>query len=347
MKTEILSTHTAALYDTAVQRAAELLRGGEVVALPTETVYGLAANALDENAVAKIYQIKARPAHNPIIVHVASLEMAKRCVTHWPAAADQLNQSFWPGPLTLVLPRAREIPDIVTAGGDTVGVRWPSHPFIQAVIRECDFPLAAPSANPSNRISPTNAGHVRNNLGGKIRLVVDGGQSQVGIESTVIDLTGTPPRVLRPGMIHEESLLAALMACGLRLATCGLETSGALRSPGLMERHYSPKAGLVLLDWRDAADLRHQLSALNQPLASAHIIAHTHIPSGEGFASVSVIPHDAGAFARAIYAELHRADETGAELIVVEALPNNPEWHGIGDRLQRAAAREAANPTNR
>ena len=189
MTAEILSTHTPELFQAAVRRAAELLRAGEVVALPTETVYGLAANALDEKAVAKIFQIKGRPANNPIIVHVASVEMAKRCVTNWPANADKLAKAFWPGPLTLVLPRAKEIPDIVTAGGATVGVRWPSHPFIQAVIRECGFPLAAPSANLSSRISPTNAEHVRKQLGGKIPLIVDGGQSQVGIESTVLDLT--------------------------------------------------------------------------------------------------------------------------------------------------------------
>ena len=211
MKTEILSTHTPELFAAAVKHAAELLRAGEVVALPTETVYGLAANALDEKAVAKIFQVKGRPAHNPIIVHVASNEMAARCVQNWPATAEKFSRAFWPGPLTLVLPRAEIIPGIVTAGGATVGVRWPSHPFIQAVIRECDFPLAAPSANVSNQISPTNAEHVRSQLAGKIPLIVDGGQSQVGIESTVLDLSVAPPEILRPGMIHAESLAAV---CG-------------------------------------------------------------------------------------------------------------------------------------
>ena len=340
MKTELLPTHTKALFDAAVQRAAELLRAGQVVALPTETVYGLAANALDTDAVAKIYEIKGRPAHNPIILHVADVEMAQRCVAHWPAAAAHLAQSFWPGPLTLVLPRAKNIPDIVTAGGETVGVRWPSHPFIQAVIRECGFPLAAPSANPSNEISPTNASHVAKKLAGKIPLVVDGGQSQVGIESTVVDLTANPPRVLRPGMIHEESLLAALADCGLQSADCGLKTDlhAALRSPGLLKKHYSPKAKLLILNWAGDADLRQQLSTINYQLSTTHLITHTHIPSEAGFASVSVIPHDAEAFARALYSELHRCDEAGAELIVVEALPEKPEWRAIADRLRRAAA---------
>jgi L-threonylcarbamoyladenylate synthase len=175
-RTAILSTHTPELFRKAALRAAELLRAGEVVALPTETVYGLAANALDETAVAKIFQVKGRPANNPIIVHVASLELANRCVAQFPPVAEKLAKAFWPGPLTLVLSRAETIPGVVTAGGPTVGIRWPAHPFIQAVIRECGFPLAAPSANLSNRVSPTNAGHVRAQLGGKIPLIVDGGQ---------------------------------------------------------------------------------------------------------------------------------------------------------------------------
>lgn len=340
MNAEVLPTCTAPLFTAAVTRAAELLRAGEVVALPTETVYGLAANALNADAVAKIYQIKGRPAHNPIIVHVADLEMAQCCVTNWPASAVQLAKSFWPGPLTMVLPRAPIIPDIVTAGGATVGVRWPGHPFMQAVIRECGFPLAAPSANLSNSISPTNAEHVRKQLGDKLALIVDGGQSQVGIESTVIDLVSQPPRVLRPGMIHEESLLAALAECGVRSAECGVtgQHAGELRSPGLLKKHYSPKAKLIVMAWRDSTDLNLQLSTFNAPRAKTHVIAHTNIPNGADFGGVSVIPHDAEAFARAIYAELHRCDESGAALIVVEALPEGTEWRAIADRLTRAAA---------
>ena len=335
---EILPTHTAALFQAAVARVAELLRAGEVAALPTETVYGLAANALDARAVARIFEIKGRPAHNPIIVHVASRELAQRCADAWPAAAERLARAFWPGPLTLVLPRSSEIPDIVTAGGPTVGVRWPSHPFIQAVIRECGFPLAAPSANPSNQVSPTNAAHVSRALGGKIRLIVDGGQSQVGIESTVLDLSVNPARVLRPGIIHSESLRAAVADCGLRIVDCGLaEDAGPLRSPGRLLKHYSPKAGLKILSWRDGEDLAAQISKLKFPLAKVQVIAHTVIPSAEAFARVSVIPHDAEAFARAIYAELHECDAAGAEWIIVEALPETNEWEAIVDRLKRAA----------
>jgi len=160
MNTNVLSTHTSQLFAAAVKHTADLLRAGEVVALPTETVYGLAANALEANAVAKIFQIKGRPSHNPIIVHVASNKMAQDCVQDWTKLAGDFSKSFWPGPLTLVLPCAPQIPGVVTAGGTTVGVRWPSHPFMQAVIRECGFPLAAPSANLANQLSPTTAAHV-------------------------------------------------------------------------------------------------------------------------------------------------------------------------------------------
>ncbi len=343
MQTELLSTHTPGLFQKAVLRAAELLRVGEVVALPTETVYGLAANALDEKAVAKIFQIKGRPANNPIIVHVAGGEMAERGVANWPELAGKLSKAFWPGPLTLVLPRAEMIPAIVTAGGATVGIRWPAHPFIQAVIRECGFPLAAPSANLSSRVSPTNAAHVRAQLGGKIPLIVDGGQSPVGIESTVLDLTVSPPRILRPGMIHAESLAA--VCGGVRGDEWQVTGTNPLRSPGLLKKHYSPKAKLIVLNWRDEADLQSQLRQLRQLRHSSfiirrcHIIAHTQIPAGEKYAGVSVIPRDAAAFARAIYAELHRCDAAGAEGIVVEAPPELPEWAGIADRLRRAAAR--------
>jgi L-threonylcarbamoyladenylate synthase len=334
---EILPTHTPELFKFAVRQAVELLRAGEVVALPTETVYGLAANGLDARAVAKIFEAKGRPTHNPIIVHVASLALAKRCAGRWPAVAEALAKAFWPGPLTLVLPKAEAIPGIVTADGTTVGLRWPSHPFIQAVIRECGFPLAAPSANLSGHISPTNAEHVRQQLGRRIRLIVDGGQAQVGIESTVLDLTTKPPHVLRPGMIHAETLASVIGE--VRSAKCEVRSAGVTpRNPGLLRKHYAPRAKLVVLSWRDSADLQSQVSNLEFSPAAAYVVAHTRIPSGEGFAAVSVMPHDAEAFARALYAELHRCDEASAGLIVVEAPPRSPEWSGIADRLNRAAA---------
>jgi L-threonylcarbamoyladenylate synthase len=332
---KILPTHTPALFDAAVEQAAAALRRGEVVALPTETVYGLAANALDENTVRKIFEAKGRPAHNPIIVHVSDLAMARRCSAQWPVLAEKLAAAFWPGPLTVVVGGASEIPRIVTAGGETVGVRWPSHPIMQAVIRACGFPLAAPSANRSNEISPTNATHVAASLGERISLIVDGGQSQVGIESTVLDLTVTPPRLLRPGMIHEESLVAVIGECELHT---GGAMEGTLRSPGQLKKHYAPKARLMVLAWNDEAEFQSQLRSMNVALEKISAIAHTHIPLTANVGRVCVIPHDAEAFARAIYSELHACDEAGAELIIVEAVPPGTEWRAIADRLQRAAA---------
>jgi L-threonylcarbamoyladenylate synthase len=339
-KAELFSTHTPELFRAAVAAAVKLLKAGEVAALPTETVYGLAANAFDPAAVAKIYEIKGRPAQNPVIVHVSSQEMARECVSHWPDAAEKLARSFWPGPLTLVLPRSGTIPDVVTAGGTTVGVRWPSHPFIQEVIRACGFPLAAPSANLSNEISPTNASHVLQKLGHKVQLVVDGGQSQVGIESTVVDASQTPARVIRPGIIHEESLLASLGEGNLAESAKHEEASSSdgLRSPGLLRKHYAPRAQVLILAWSSEAELLDQLREHSLPIHRVHVIAHSHIPSNTLFSRVSVIPHDAEAYARAIYAELHQCDQEGAELIVIEKVPDTAAWKAIADRLQRASA---------
>ena len=336
MNSVVLPTHNAALFAEAVERAAELFRAGQLVALPTETVYGLAANAWDPAAVARIYQVKGRPARNPIIVHVAGLELARDCVGAWPLAAGKLAAAFWPGPLSLVLPRSPRIPDIVTAGGPTVGVRWPSHPFIQAVIRACGFPLAAPSANLANQVSPTNAAHVRKAFDGLIPLIVDGGPSQVGLESTVLDLAAAPPRLLRPGMIHAESLLA-VMGVASALRADDPSNAPTLRSPGLLPKHYSPKAKLVILSWRDEAALASQLKPLQFPADKTCIIAHSPIPLSGKFGRVSVLPRDAAAFARALYAELHQCDDSGAALIVVEAPPPHPSWRAIADRLTRAS----------
>jgi L-threonylcarbamoyladenylate synthase len=331
----ILPTHTATLFAAAVQQAAALLRAGETVALPTETVYGLAANALDAAAVTRVFAVKGRPAHNPIIVHVASLEMARQCTAAWPSLANRLARAFWPGPLTLVLTRSDAIPDNVAAGGPTVGVRWPAHPLMQAVIRECGFPLAAPSANLANHLSPTNAAHVLQQLGDRIPLILDGGQAQVGIESTVLDLVAVPPRILRPGMIAEnalESVTGSLAAPESAVAG----HAGPLRSPGQLARHYAPRARLLLGHWRDDASLRAWLAVQGAEPGGTCVVAHTVIPHPAGFLRVGLIPHDAEAFARALYAELHACDDAGARWIVVEAPPDSPEWRGIADRLARA-----------
>ncbi|MGD0538300.1 MAG: L-threonylcarbamoyladenylate synthase [Verrucomicrobiota bacterium] len=336
MQTEVLSTHTPGLFTAAVRRAVAHLQAGELVALPTETVYGLAANALDPDAVARVFKVKGRPAKNPIIVHVADVVLARACVADWPDAAQRLADAFWPGPLTLVLPKADRIPAAVTAGGPTVGIRWPSHPFIQAVIRECGFPLAAPSANASNQLSPTTAGHVLADLGGRIPLIVDGGPCAVGIESTVLDLAAMPPRILRPGMIHETALAAVLGEEWLASGPHG-HAGGTLRSPGQLPKHYAPKTRLLVRAWRDDAELVSYIVDLGLTARDCWVIAHTRIPSAADFAGISVIPHDAAAFARACYAELHRGDAARAAAIIVEAVPATSEWRGVADRLRRAA----------
>jgi L-threonylcarbamoyladenylate synthase len=210
---------------------------------------------------------------------------------------------------------------------------------MQAVIRACGFPLAAPSANPANELSPTNAQHVSKSLGERIPLIVDGGQAQVGLESSVLDLVSSPPRILRPGMIHAASLLAVIGQTGLAGPEVHAGSSSVLLSPGLLPKHYAPKAKLVLWRWQTEEELEKQISASGISPLNAHVIAHSRVPVGTTFGRVSVIPHDAVAFARAIYAELHECDASNPELIVVEALPAGDEWRAIADRLTRAAYR--------
>lgn len=328
---KILSTETPALFEAAVAEAARLLKAGELVAVPTETVYGLAADALDSNAVRRIFEAKGRPAHNPLIVHVASIEMARACVVQWPQRADELARKHWPGPLTLVLPKAANIPNEVTAGGDTVAIRWPYHPFMQAVIRACGFPVAAPSANRSNEVSPTNVAHVVASLKGRIGLAIDGGQCQVGIESTVYDVLHN--RVLRPGMISAKELNAVVASAG---------DNRILQSPGLLKKHYSPRARIILGTWQNSIEARDLVLLNGGRIESTRVIAHEKLPDAVAFAGVAVIPHDAEAYARALYAELHRCDEAGAETILIEMPPATPEWEGIRDRLRRAAGGQVA-----
>lgn len=335
LSAEVLGLETAVQFQHALQRAVTLLQAGEVVALPTETVYGLAANAFNVRAVEQIFRIKGRPAHNPLIVHVGSLDMAMACSSEWTECAAQLASAFWPGPLTLVVKRSAIVPDIVTAGGNTVALRWPGHPFMRAVINAAGFPLAAPSANLSGEISPTSARHVQRSLGDKLHLIVDAGQAQVGIESTVVDCTGTNPVILRPGIISRAQIEKELNLEGSN-PNPGSDP-GPLRSPGLLEKHYAPKAKLVIRSWETDKALAQQIQALGFSSSEAHLVVHTQIPRSNAFAHVSVIPLDAEAYARALYAELHQRDESGAKLIVIEALPSTSEWDGINDRLLRAS----------
>lgn len=334
MQTRVLTVETAAEFRVAVEQAVTLLQQGEVVALPTETVYGLAANALDAKAVEKIYQVKGRPAHNPVIVHVASLAMAQECITEWTDDAEKLALHFWPGPLTLVLPREKSIPDIVTAAGSTVGIRFPSHPLMRKVIEGCGFPLAAPSANLANQLSPTTAKHVITAIGNRIPLVIDAGPTSVGIESTVLDLTGDTPRLLRPGVISARQIGQVLG----RQINLEANYSLQLKSPGLLPKHYSPRARLIVASWKNDDELSALVATSGVQPEAIHVLCYEQIPEANPFGRVAIIPYDEDAYARAIYAELHRSDELNAQLIIVERPPSGEAWDGIHDRLRRASA---------
>lgn len=250
MKTEVLSAYTdgGKLHTENIARAAKLLAAGEIVAVPTETVYGLAANAYDETAVRKIFSAKGRPQDNPLIVHIADFQDIYELVGQVPEAAKKLADAFWPGPLTVILPKSDKIPDAVSAGLATVAVRYPAHPVAQAVIQACGVPLAAPSANRSGSPSPTNAKYVLDDMDGRIPLILDGGGSQVGVESTVVTLATEVPRVLRPGGVTVEQLREVLGEVEVDDAVLHqLKAGKTAASPGMKYKHYAPKADITIV----------------------------------------------------------------------------------------------------
>ena len=292
----------------SVELAAELIRFGRLVAFPTETVYGLGANALDAAAVMRIFEAKGRPRTSPLIVHVDSVEMARDLAARWPDAAETLARRYWPGPLSLVVPKGPRIPDIVTAGLPTVALRMPAHPLALELIRAAGVPIAAPSANRFTELSPTAAGHVPEDLAD---YVLDGGPASVGIESTVLSLVETPV-LLRPGVIPLPEIEALIGPVSL----AGDPAAGAHASPGMHRRHYRPATPLYLLGPGDRT------------------------PEGRG-ARLRIgreMPADARAYAAVLYETLHILDGQGLDWIAVERPPDGPEWAGILDRLRHAAA---------
>ena len=292
-----------------IPEAAALIRAGRLVAFPTETVYGLGANALDAAAVDRIFAAKRRPHTSPLIVHVDSVAMARELAAEWPEAAEKLAARYWPGPLTLVVPKKPIIPDVVTAGLQTVGLRMPAHPLALELIRAAKLPIAAPSANRFTELSPTAAGHVPEELADG---VIDGGAAPVGIESTVLSLVGAPC-LLRPGVIPQPEIEAIIGPVTL----ADTPGPGAHASPGMHTRHYRPHTTLLLL----------------KPGAAT--------PAGKGawLRAGHEMPADALGFASALYGTLHRLDGKGLDWIAVEEPPETPEWAGVLDRLRRAAAR--------
>ena len=291
----------------SVERAAALIRAGKLVAFPTETVYGLGANALDAAAVAGIFHAKGRPKTSPLIVHVDSLEMARGLASEWPEAAETLARRYWPGPLTLVVPKRASIPDIVTAGLPAVGLRMPAHPLALELIRVADVPIAAPSANRFSELSPTLAGHVPEGLAD---YVLDGGPARVGIESTVLSLAGEAV-LLRPGVIPLTEIEALIGP----VRRAGEPAAGAHASPGMHRRHY-------------------------RPVTPLYLVAHgERAPAGCGawLRIGQEMPADPAAYAAVLYETLHRLDAMGVGGIAVERPPDTPEWAGVLDRLRRAA----------
>jgi L-threonylcarbamoyladenylate synthase len=302
-----------------LERAASLLRNGGLVALPTETVYGLGANALDVDAVGRIYAAKGRPATSPLIVHVASVDMARDLAREWTADASALVDRYWPGPLTIIVPKNPKVPDVVTSGLDTVALRMPAHQITLEVIRRAGVPIAAPSANRFTGLSPTTAEHVRQSLGEAVDMILDGGPCTIGIESTVLSLVGEPV-LLRPGMISIVDLEQAL---GKAVKRSGKVETIAHPSPGMHDRHYAPRTPLRLV--RDGMLPRGRGAYLYWNIASD---AELSMP----------MPSDPARYARVLYEVLHLADEAGLDWIAVETPPATPEWAGVMDRLKRAAS---------
>lgn len=334
MNTEIVIVNPTNPDPRTIARAAEVLRAGRLLAFPTETVYGLGANALDPLAARGIFWAKGRPPSNPLIVHVHDTAQVANVAAEWPATAARLAERFWPGPLTIVVPKGANVPDEVTAGGPTVAVRCPNHGVAQALLREVGFPLAAPSANRSGELSPTRAEHVVKSLGGHIDMILDGGPCPGGIESTVVDVTGPVVRVLRPGLITVPMLEEVVGK--IELATAPEEIA---RSPGQMEKHYSPRTPVVLTHSRNET-----ISSVREVLWSGRRVG-VLLRDSPSFSEVMVIPcyrflpDDPVGYAAWMYQALHEFDEKQLSEIVIELPPDTLEWAAIRDRLTRTAGR--------
>ena len=316
--------------------AARVLRDGGLVAFPTETVYGLGARGLSAEAVAKIFVAKGRPSTHPLILHVNGEEDARALILgEVPEHVRALMRAFWPGPLTLVLKKSARVPSAVTGGGETVALRSPAHPVAQALIRALGEPIAAPSANRYQSISPTTAQHVEKSLGDAVDLILDGGPCASGIESTVLDLSGAVPRVLRPGALPLALLRERLPGLSYE-ANVVASGEGAHLSPGQDARHYAPRAPVVLMGPSD--DLREQVCIVSGAWGAERVgvlARAVFVPMGAE--QVVMLPADAEGYGRALYAALHSMDDAGVAVIVIEGVPGDEAWAGVRDRLQRAS----------
>lgn len=315
----------------ALAEAARLLRNGGLVAFPTETVYGLGANALDRSAVQRIFEAKDRPSGHPLIVHAPDAEQARQFAAAWPSEAAELAEAFWPGPLTLIIEKSGEIPDRVTGGLPTVGIRVPSHPVARALLEQAGVPVAAPSANPHTRLSPTRAEHVIEGLGDRVDMVVDGGPTRVGIESTVLSLVETPPAILRPGVISRRAIEEHI---GPVSETFDAPSAGEARpSPGMSQRHYSPTTPVRLVD-RD--EIRRVADDERVRETAVLLIDRDDDLAGR-LPTVQRLPKDPDGYAEGLYHALYHLDASNCRQILVESPPEDDAWNAVRDRLRRAA----------
>jgi L-threonylcarbamoyladenylate synthase len=321
----------------AIDQAARVLRGGGLVVFPTETVYGLGANALDPAAVARVFQAKGRPPNNPLIVHVTGADDHGRVASHWPKTANLLAEKFWPGPLTLVLTKHPELPAIVTAHGPTVAMRAPAHPVAQQLLHAAGIPIAAPSANRSGELSPTAADHVVASLNGRVDLILDAGPTAVGIESTVIDLTADPPRLLRPGHISPAQIEAVIGPIVRRSAADGGQDS-PLPSPGMLARHYAPRTPMRLATGQSNEKLAELAGKDGSRIG--WLTLKQSIDQCQLGLEVRPMPNHPADYAARLYSTLHELDGLGLDWILVDVPPATDEWLAVFDRLSRAAAQD-------
>src|SRR5579872_4249971 len=331
--------------DSDIARAAAILRRGGLVAFPTETVYGLGADALNERAVARVFEVKARPRFDPLIVHVPDVRAALGLAACFPEAAQKLAERFWPGPLTLVLPKNEIIPDLVTAGCPTIALRVPDHPIALELLRAAARPIAAPSANPFGRISPTTAEHVREQLGDQIDLILDGGPCRVGVESTVVRLGEEGAELLRPGGTTLEELESVIGRVQIAIEERAGSSVGGLASPGRLAQHYAPRTPLVLwtrdAEGRPASESTEPARARLGDARRGGLLAFRPVDAAAGFDCVEILSAsgDLREAAAKFFAALRRLDAVGLDLIVAEIFPETGLGRALNDRLRRAAAR--------
>jgi L-threonylcarbamoyladenylate synthase len=333
--TRLVKVNPEAPDEDAIREAAGILRAGGLVAFPTETVYGLGADALNPEAVNKIYLAKGRPLDNPMIVHLGCMEELELVTDRLSLMEADLMEKFWPGPLTLIFRRSYWLPSAVTAGKDTVAARMPRNAIAQALIKALDNPIAAPSANLSGRPSPTTADHVMEDLGGKIDLVIDGGPVTVGLESTVLDTTRRPPVILRPGAVTKEQLEAIVGRVIVGGSDQLLE-----RSPGTRHRHYSPRARVTLVEENDAGAVSRLVDQYVQASERVGVITRHSLPIHDNpLVTVKVLPLDLDQFARQLFAVMRELDRMNVDEMIIEKTEEKGIGVAVMDRLKRAAAR--------